>query len=57
MLVQWTSKQGPFHISKNIFWVQVHFKLEVIGTDSSLIQINQWKFEENRLKNKLHFFY
>ena len=26
MLVQWTSKLCPFHISKNIFWVQVHYK-------------------------------
>ena len=24
MWVQWTSKLCPFHISKNIFWVQVH---------------------------------
>ena len=26
MLVQWNSKMCPFHISKNIFLVQVHFK-------------------------------
>ena len=26
MLVQWTPKMCPFHISTNIFWWQVHFK-------------------------------
>ena len=27
MLVQWTPKMCPFHISRNSFWWQVHFKL------------------------------
>ena len=31
MLVQSTSKLCPFHISKHIFWVQVHFKVSMSG--------------------------
>ena len=31
MLVQWTSKMCPFHISKNIFWWQVHFNPILTG--------------------------
>ena len=29
MLVQWTSKLCPCHISNNIFWVHIHFKFSV----------------------------
>ena len=31
MLVQWTPKMCPFHISKNIFWWQIHFNIQKEG--------------------------
>ena len=44
MLVQLTSNLCPFHISKNIFWVQVHFNMHNTYTRFDFVYYLQVQF-------------
>ena len=50
MLVQWTSKMCPFHISKNNFWWQIHFK-EELHNRFNLISEERVKISKHNSEN------